>query len=245
MTTQRVLLVHENKVKIKVIHTQLHACAPIFFLKKYISDLCDDFLAGLVHSHIKILDLSHNNISRINAAFFRPIEGSVISLDLSFNYLTVIICAPRDFLNLTFLFLQNTSRDIFGNFYKLQQLDLSDNFIDYIAPDTFRNSRKLQVIDFHQNELTEIGAETFRNLNDLRIVDLSSNLIRGIPESVFISDDMEKLDISHNQLSKVPVNSITNVAALSLCELDLSFNNILSIHSNDFSNKFRVSIIHS
>lgn len=96
------------------------------------------------------------------------------------------------------------------------------------------------MIDFHQNELTEIGAETFRNLNDLRIVDLSSNLIRGIPESVFVSDDMEKLDISHNQLSKVPVNSITNVAALSLCELDLSHNNILSIHSNDLSNKFRV-----
>jgi Leucine-rich repeat (LRR) protein len=98
------------------------------------------------------------------------------------------------------------------------------------------------VIDFHKNELTEIGTETFRNLNDLRIVDLSHNLLRGIPDSVFISDDMEKLDISHNQLSKVPVNSITNVAALSLCELDLSFNNILSIHSNDLSNKFRVRL---
>jgi Leucine-rich repeat (LRR) protein len=98
------------------------------------------------------------------------------------------------------------------------------------------------VIDFHKNELTEIGTETFRNLNDLRIVDLSHNLLRGIPDSVFISDDMEKLDISHNQLSKVPVNSITNVAALSLCELDLSYNNILSIHSNDLSNKFRVRL---
>lgn len=71
-------------------------------------------------------------------------------------------------------------------------------------------------------------------------MDLSINSIRGVPESIFTSDDMEKLDISHNQLSKVPVNSIANVAALSLCELDLSFNNILSIHSNDLSNKFRV-----
>lgn len=40
---------------------------------------------------------------------------------------------------------------------------------------------------------------------------------------------------------KIPVTSLTNMAALTLCQLDLSHNNIASIHSMDLSNKFRVS----
>lgn len=136
--------------------------------------------------------------------------------------------------------MQNTSRDIFGNFYKLQQLDLSDNFINYIAPDSFRNTRRLQVIDLHQNEIKELGAETWRNQGDLRIVNLSFNNIHNFIDSFFVSDDLEKLDLSNNFLSRIPAASLTNVAALSLCELDLSYNNIASIHSMDLSNKFRV-----
>lgn len=77
-------------------------------------------------------------------------------------------------------------------------------------------------------------------MGDLRIVDLSFNLLRNLPDGLFVGDDMEALDLSHNQLSKIPVSSLTNIAALTLCELDLSYNNIGQIHSMDLSNKFRV-----
>lgn len=125
---------------------------------------------------------------------------------------------------------------------RLQILDLSNNLIDYILPDTFRNSRKLQILNLAKNELIEIAPETFRNLGDIRIVDLSYNLLRTLPDSLFVGDDLEKLDVSHNQLTKIPVTSLTNVAALTLCELDLSHNHIGAIHSMDLSNKFRVSL---
>lgn len=46
--------------------------------------------------------------------------------------------------------------------------------------------------------------------------------------------------MSHNLLMKIPVSSMTNMAALTLCQLDLSHNNIASIHNMDLSNKFRV-----
>lgn len=120
-------------------------------------------------------------------------------------------------------------------------MDLSNNYIDYILPDTFRNSRKIQILNLAQNSLTEIAPETFRNLGDLRIVDLSYNLLRTLSDSLFVGDDLEKLDVSNNQLTKIPVTSLTNVAALTLCELDLSHNHIGAIHSMDLSNKFRVS----
>lgn len=97
------------------------------------------------------------------------------------------------------IFSQNTSRDVFGHFVRLQILDLSNNFIEYVLPDTFRNSRKIQVLSLAQNELTEIAPETFRNLGDLRIVDLSHNLLRYLPDSLFLSDDLEQLDLSFNR----------------------------------------------
>lgn len=43
-------------------------------------------------------------------------------------------------------------------------------------------------------------------------------------------------------LTKIPVMSLTNLAALSLCHLDLSNNAIGAIHAMDLSNKFRVSL---
>lgn len=52
-----------------------------------------------------------------------------------------------------------------------------------------------------------------------------------------------RLDLSHNSLSKIPIMSLTNLAALTLCELDLSFNSIAAIHSMDLSNKFRVNSV--
>lgn len=49
------------------------------------------------------------------------------------------------------------------------------------------------------------------------------------------------MDLSHNMFTKIPVMSLTNLAALTLCNLDLSHNGIVAIHSMDLSNKFRVS----
>lgn len=53
------------------------------------------------------------------------------------------------------------------------------------------------------------------------------------------------LDLSHNSLAKIPVMSLTNMAALTLCNLDLSHNDIVAIHAMDLSNKFRVSFFYA
>lgn len=80
-------------------------------------------------------------------------------------------------------------------------LDLSNNYLEYIPPDTFKFSVKLQVLSLASNDITEIAHGTLRNLGDLRIVDLSNNLLRSLPDSLFQSDDLAKLDLSHNQVS--------------------------------------------
>lgn len=108
--------------------------------------------------------------------------------------------------------------------------------------DSFRYSKKLQVIKLSQNYLSEVPYDIFKNLNDLRIVDFSFNSLKSLPDNLFSGDAMEDLDLSHNQLTKIPVSALSNLAALTLCELDLSHNHIGAIHSMDLSNKFRVSI---
>lgn len=113
-----------------------------------------------------------------------------------------------------------------------------------IDSDTFRNTRKLQVLNLAHNFLPEVSYDTFRTLGDLRIVDLSYNNLRSLPDNLFTGDELEMLDLSNNQLTKIPVTALTNVAALTLCQLDLSHNHIGAIHSMDLSNKFRVKIIY-
>lgn len=49
-----------------------------------------NFVAGsMYHSNIKILDLSHNNISIIYPGYFRPAESSLTHLHLGYNALMV------------------------------------------------------------------------------------------------------------------------------------------------------------
>jgi len=43
----------------------------------------------MYHSNIKILDLSHNNISIIHPGYFRPAEISLTHLHLGYNSLMV------------------------------------------------------------------------------------------------------------------------------------------------------------
>lgn len=124
---------------------------------------------------------------------------------------------------------------------QLQWLDLSHNLIEEIDFDTFRNTKNLQLIRLAHNRLVDIPSNLFKSVHDLRVVDISHNHLKSLPDNLFPDDGMESLDLSHNFLMKIPVTSLTNMAALTLCELDLSHNNIASIHSMDLSNKFRVN----
>ncbi|XP_063706940.1 chaoptin isoform X2 [Culicoides brevitarsis] len=172
-----------------------------------------DHSGSVFHSNIKQLDLSHNNISNILGGFFRPAEISLTHLYLGHNYLT------------------NISRDVFGSMPHLQWLDLSHNRIFEIDYDTFKNTKRLQVINLSNNGISDVPMDLFRFIRFLRVVDLSHNFIRGLTENFFGGDGMELLDLSYNKFMRVPALALSNLAALTLCELDLSHNHIAAIQS--------------
>uniref|UniRef100_A0A182KBF3 Chaoptin n=1 Tax=Anopheles christyi TaxID=43041 RepID=A0A182KBF3_9DIPT len=178
-----------------------------------------------IHSNIRSLDFTSNNISRIMPGYFRPTELSLMKLVLRQNQLSTI------------------TRELLGNMPHLNWLDLSENELVDLEYDALRSTRKLQVLKLSHNLLTEVPAELFRNVHNLRVLELAHNNLKYLPDNLLLSEGLERLDVSHNQFTKIPVTALSNMAALSLCELDLSHNHIGAIHSIDLSNKFRVSSI--
>lgn len=173
------------------------------------------------HSHVKVLDMSHNNISYIGRGYLRPVESSLTHLHLAYN----------DLLNVT--------RDIYGNLPQLQWLDLNHNELYEIDFDSFRNSRKLQVLYLSNNNLNDVPSELFRGLNNLRVVDLSGNRLRSLPDSLFMEQGLERFTASRNQLSRMPIATFSTNTASTLTELDLSHNTISSLQSSETFSRFR------
>jgi Leucine-rich repeat (LRR) protein len=78
-------------------------------------------------ANVKVLDVSHNNVTFIGHGYLRPVEESLTHLHLSHNGLI------------------NATREVFGNMPHLQWLDLSNNQLVQLDFDTFRNTKMLQV----------------------------------------------------------------------------------------------------
>lgn len=90
------------------------------------------------------------------------------------------------------------------------------------------------------NMLTELPHELFRYATFLRVVDLSHNKLRFIPDNFFREDGLEYFDLSNNQLSRFPINSISFSAGETLSELDLSWNSISSVSHGEQFSRFKV-----
>lgn len=78
-----------------------------------------------------------------------------------------------------------------GNRSAVQQLDLSNNMINYVQEDTFEGFGSLEKLQLVENYLGKVNATTFKSLDSLVILDLSSNIIETIEEYSF--DHLEKL----------------------------------------------------
>lgn len=138
-------------------------------------------------------------------------------------------------------------------------LDLSRNSISDLPQYLFKTNVDLRIVDVSHNTLRALPDGMFANGGMESYVSTRRETFFSHDNIPFNSHDVSpknfsaylcyfscpyfySLDLSHNSLTKIPVMSLTNLAALTLCNLDLSHNAIAAIHSMDLSNKFRVSI---
>ncbi|CAH2040712.1 unnamed protein product, partial [Iphiclides podalirius] len=194
--------------------------APTFFSSNFYPPPKPQSL-GTVSVNIRVLDFSRNNITYIAPYYFRHADLTLSELYLSHNL------------------LRNITREVFGSMLMLQYLDLSHNQIFHMEYDCFKKVKNLQIIDLSYNNLIEMPIEVFHEMLALTSVDLSDNRLRNILDNLIISPSIERLDLSNNDLSRVPTNCLSHAAAANLVELDLSGNTIPAVSITDLVQRFR------
>lgn len=91
-----------------------------------------------------------------------------------------------------------------------------------------------------RNYLSDLPGELFRALNHLRLLDVSHNRLRSLPDNLWSEAGIERVDLSNNQISRLPVNSFSPQAAATLVEWDLSSNFLVALHAPEMMSRFRV-----
>lgn len=147
--------------------------------------------------------------------------------------------------NLNYLYMSynnlcQISRNVFGDLNSLIWLDIGHNHITDVGFDSFRGTRKLQVIIMSYNRLVELPNDLFKGFTELRSVDFSFNKIRVLPDMFFTENNLEVLNMAHNELSRMPVLSFTQKSAGVVCDIDLSYNSITALPVFEMFSRFKV-----
>nr|XP_046240117.1 prolargin [Scatophagus argus] len=161
------------------------------------------------------LRLSRNRISKIPAGAFNKM-GNLTMLDLYNNQLSDSDLGRNTFKDLTSLMQLNLARNILkkmpaGIPSGIIQLFLDRNTIDDIPKDYFKDFTQLAFVRLNRNQLSD----------------------KGLPKAVFNISTLLDLQLSHNELSSVPLfnshlehlhlnhNSIESINGTLLCPFSL------------------------
>ncbi|XP_061173706.1 toll-like receptor 4 [Saccostrea echinata] len=139
--------------------------------------------------------------------------------------------------SLTHLHVQgNLIYDIqhFSGLWRLEYLDLSNNFCFNITKQSFQNMTNLLFLNLSRNLLGKVlksqsSEHVFDHLRGLKVLDLSYNWITLIHKDVFVfMSNIEHLILSNNEIESVTFDLS---AALKLRSIDLSSNKIVMLDS--------------
>ncbi|KAF7991264.1 hypothetical protein HCN44_002826 [Aphidius gifuensis] len=195
-------------------------------------------LPSLTHLHVEF-----NRIAALSNDLLRSTSPTIVSLSLTRNLIREI------------------PDNMFINFKKLINIELSGNMLSTINQKTFTNiDDKLLNLDISNNRITTIGQlnlknllslnigenllkritpDTFKNLIKLKYLNISNNPLQAFPP-IFPSS-LVTLDASSTNLKILPTILFINLE--SLVKLILSHNNIQEINEGTFKNLNNLTIL--
>ncbi|ODM94931.1 Leucine-rich repeat neuronal protein 2 [Orchesella cincta] len=165
-----------------------------------------------VSHHVKILDLSENQLTHVNMETFGSCE-SVEILQLNDNGMQLfegLSCARLLSLDLSRNKLQNLTSLALANMVRLVELDLSFNELLFLEPNTFEPLKMLRRLNLGSNLL---GMELFymenyvlslKNLDRLEELDLSNSSLPDFPEYLINgTTHLKKLKLRDNLIQLI------------------------------------------
>ncbi|XP_068919083.1 toll-like receptor 7 isoform X2 [Petaurus breviceps papuanus] len=122
----------------------------------------------------------------------------------------------------------------FSNLIKLEELDISENFLSFLPPGVFEGMPpNLKTLFLSKNNLKSFNWGKLICLQNLETLDLSYNHLTTVPEVLSnCSKSLKKLILSHNHIHKLTKNFLHD--AFQLRYLDLSSNNLHVIQKSSF-----------
>uniref|UniRef100_A0A671S9S4 Leucine-rich repeat and fibronectin type-III domain-containing protein 4-like n=1 Tax=Sinocyclocheilus anshuiensis TaxID=1608454 RepID=A0A671S9S4_9TELE len=129
----------------------------------------------------------------------------------------------------------------FANMTGLVDLTLSRNTIHALKPLAFADLESLRSLHLDTNRLTVVGPQDLTGLINLQHLIINNNQLTDVSADAF--DDflltLEDLDLSYNNLRRVPWDSIQNMA--SLHTLNLDHNLIDQVAEGSFNELYKLS----
>uniref|UniRef100_A0A5S6Q044 LRRCT domain-containing protein n=1 Tax=Trichuris muris TaxID=70415 RepID=A0A5S6Q044_TRIMR len=239
-----------------------------------------EFLQGV--ATITSLDLSRNRLSFMPPSSFANVADSLSKLSLGENDFTAVpeALAPLRALShlnmasnklallhirpawrwneslrelfLSHNFLTKIAQDMLASFPKLEQLDISQNYIDNLSELSPRQkvaaASKVVRLNLAGNNLKALtDPSIFLSLSAMAYLDLSHNEIFHISDTFFmLTPGLESISMEDNRLTSLPVRALRNVAKLRYLVLD--HNSIRALPTEKMYNLVhleRVSLAHN
>jgi len=117
--------------------------------------------------------------------------------------------------------------DAFSNLIELQELNLSDTYIEFIDKTVFLNLINLKKLTLCRNRLESIEENCFSNLHNLEYLNLSDNRLRSLSAKSLVGlDNLKCLDLIHNELVNFDLNIFDNIGKIE--KIDLYRNPIMN-----------------
>uniref|UniRef100_A0A8C8SE45 Amphoterin-induced protein 1 n=1 Tax=Pelusios castaneus TaxID=367368 RepID=A0A8C8SE45_9SAUR len=160
-----------------------------------------------------VLDLSHNNLTRLRADWTPVRLAHLHSLMLNHNALAFI------------------STEAFCHVPHLRYLDLSSNSIKALEEYLFSQLQELEVLLLYNNQIAQMDRSAFDDMASLQKLYLSQNQISRFPVEL-VKDkaklpELALLDLSSNKIKGLPVAALKSLPAW--------IKNGLYLHSNPLS----------
>lgn len=246
-----------------------HASVEKLDLSNNLHLTCQVFQVVKKFINLKILQLSNNNIDCIEIHDNDSFPGSIEELYLGKNKITCESLATglKYFPSLTYLdfesnHLKKIPKEVL-ELTKLQVLVLRDNMIHLLHP-IEHPPVHLHTLVFSNNVIDSLNESIFDNLSNLRVLDLSSNKLKKLSlpshlqglERILLRNNSFKnpsdtplmslefknlklIDISSNNLTSEPIDSILTVKSYNSLSIDLSDNKLNSLKNFHFLGIFQ------
>ncbi|XP_012289088.1 protein artichoke [Orussus abietinus] len=183
------------------------------------------------------LDLSHNLIDKLDPSHLADLT-KMGWCNLSHNAIgelkrgTFARNSVLKVLNLNYNKIKKLDSNTFRGMRFLRRLFLSDNQINEVARGTFGSITRIGTIDLARNFIKKVDYQMFNQLQYSELIDVSENLVTVIEKLAFKDLYLTKVNLSHNEISKIEAGAFENCANITI--LDLSYNKLENISKYAF-----------